>query len=163
MLFMGQEFLEEKYWADNPADLGHSLWWDGLTHDKAMSDHLRFTRELLAVRKQQPALRGELINVFHVHNDNRVLAFHRWLEGAGRDVVVVVSLNESTFGCYRLGFPQRGWWREAFNSDVYDNWVNPQVAGNGFGVHADETSFHGLPASATLVIPANSVLIFARG
>jgi 1,4-alpha-glucan branching enzyme len=28
-----------------------------------------------------------------------------------------------------VGFPGTGTWREVFNSDVYDNWVNPVVAG----------------------------------
>jgi 1,4-alpha-glucan branching enzyme len=28
-----------------------------------------------------------------------------------------------------LGFPIPGFWREVFNSDVYDHWVNPKVAG----------------------------------
>jgi 1,4-alpha-glucan branching enzyme len=162
MLFMGQEFLEDKYWADNPDDTGHFIWWDGLGSDRAMGDHLRFTRELIALRRRQPALRGEHINVFHVHNGNRVLALHRWLEGAGRDVVVVASLNESTFWGYRLGFPGGGRWLEVFNSDVYDHWVNPHVAGNGGEVHAGGPPLHGLPASAEVVLPANGLLVFAR-
>ena len=58
MLFMGQEFLEDKFWSDVPGDTDHLLWWDGLSRDRAMSDHLRFTRELIALRKRQPALRG---------------------------------------------------------------------------------------------------------
>jgi hypothetical protein len=37
-------------------------------------------RELISLRRRQPALRGEGINVFHVHNANRVIAFQRWVE-----------------------------------------------------------------------------------
>jgi 1,4-alpha-glucan branching enzyme len=79
-----------------------------------MSDHHRFTRDLIWLRRRHPALRGEGINVFHVHNDNRVIAFHRWLPGVGRDVVVVASLNESAFHArsYRIGFPMGGHWNE---------------------------------------------------
>jgi 1,4-alpha-glucan branching enzyme len=55
-----------------------------------------------------------------------------------------------------------GYWREVFNSDVYDNWVNPWVAGNGGGLHADGGPLHGLPASASIVIPANSIVLFAK-
>ena len=162
MLFMGEEFLEDKFWTDNGDDRDNLIWWDGLKSDRAMSDFLRFTRELVALRKQMPALRRGSINVFHVHNDNRVLAYHRWIDAIGRDLVVVASLSESTWWNYRIGFPQRGWWREAFNSDVYDNWVNPQVAGNGNGVQADGPPLHGLPASAAVVIPANGFIVFAR-
>lgn len=162
MLFMGQDFLEDKLWTDDGNDRDHLIWWDGLKTDRAMSDFLRFTRELIALRKRTPALRRGSVNVFHVHNHNRVLAFHRWIDGVGRDVVVVANLNESTWWGYQIGFPQSGWWREVFNSDVYDHWVNPQVAGNGDGVHANGPPMHGLPASALVVIPANGFVVFAR-
>lgn len=162
MLFMGQEFLEDKYWSDNDNYYRDTLiWWDGLATDKAMQDYLRFTRELIAVRRSQPALGGSAINVFHAHNDNRVIAYHRWLEGTGHDVVVVATFNESTYWGYRLGFPRPGLWLEIFNSDVYDNWVNPSAAGNGGHVVAASAGMHGLPASAEIVIPANGFLIFA--
>ena len=160
MLFMGQEFLEDKYWTDDFNDKDHLIWWHGLRDDEAMRNHLRFTRELIALRRRESGLRGDGLNVFHVHSANRVLAFHRWVEGSGHDAVIVVSLNESTFWDYRLGFPAAGAWREAFNSDVYDHWVNPQVAGNGTGVTAHDGPLHGLPANASIVIPANSVLVF---
>jgi 1,4-alpha-glucan branching enzyme len=45
---------------------------------------------------------------------------------------------------------------------VYDNWVNPIAAGNGGGVSADGGPLHGLPNSASLVIPANGFVVFAR-
>ena len=109
MIFMGQEFLEDKYWTDWPGRPELLIWWDGLAgKDKHMSDQHRFTRDLMWLRRKHPALRGEGINVFHVHNDNRVIAIHRWLPGVGRDVVVVASLNESTFYNQRLS-PRLSW------------------------------------------------------
>ncbi len=162
LVFMGQEFLEDKPWSDSDPDL--LIYWDGLDKgtDRAMVDFNRFARDLIALRRNQPALRGEGINVFHVHDENRIIAFQRWVEGVGRDVVVVASLNESTFRGYQVGFPGPGRWVEVFNSDVYDNWVNPIVAGNGDGVDADGGPMHGLPSSAGLVIPANGFVVFAR-
>lgn len=165
MLFMGQEFLEDKPWTDNPHAANLMIWWAGLEGlDKHMSDHHRFTRDLIWLRRRQPALRGEGINVFHAHNDNRVIAFHRWLPGIGRDVVVVASLNENTFydHSYRLGFPGDGHWQEVFNSDVYDNFFNPISQGNPGGVTASGPGMHGLPSSAGITLPANSILVFAR-
>ncbi len=160
MLFMGQEILEDKFWSDSP-DPGAFVWWHGLLQDKSMVDHLRFSRDLIGVRRRQPALRGEAINVFHVHEDNRIIAFHRWLEG-GRDVVVVASLNESSFGQYDLGFPLPGVWFEVFNSDVYEHWINPQVVGNAGSIDVDGAELHGMPHSCTIAIPANGLLVFAR-
>jgi 1,4-alpha-glucan branching enzyme len=164
MLFMGEEFLEDKPWSDDVD--GHPelrLFWPGLdAPDPAMRDFLRFTRELIAVRRQYPALRSEGVALIHAHDDNRVLAFQRWVPDAGGDVVVVVSLANDTKYGYEVGFPAGGYWREVFNSDVYERWVNPNAAGNGGGVQADGPPRHGLACSAALTIPANAILVFAR-
>jgi 1,4-alpha-glucan branching enzyme len=71
-------------------------------------------------------------------------------------------LAESTWYDYAIGFPFTGQWNEIFNSDVYDNWVNPIVAGNGGRVFASGPPLHGFPASASIVIPANGFVVFAR-
>jgi len=161
-LFMGQEFLEDKQWNDQP-NSPNQVWWDGLGQgNKPMTDFFRFTRELIEARKRLLGLRGNGSNVFHVHNGNRVLAFHRWVPGQGHDVVVVASLNESTYFNYAIGFPGGGYWQEVFNSDVFDNWVNPWAMGNGGGVDATGEGMHGLPFSARITIPANGILIFTR-
>ena len=98
MIFMGQEFLEDKYWTDWPHRPDLLIYWAGLEgKDKDMSDQHRFTRDLMWLRRRHPALRDNGLNVFHTHNDNRVIAFHRWIPGIGRDVVVATSLNETTF------------------------------------------------------------------
>jgi 1,4-alpha-glucan branching enzyme len=175
-LFMGQEFLEDKQWCPDPrlTDLDHLIWWGGLGElgadgkpvgpapDGAMGDHLRFTQDAVRLRNSQPGLRGEGLNVFHTSDANRVIAFQRWVGGQGNDVVVVATLSESTWWGYRVGFPSAGRWVEVFNSDVYDNWVNPQVAGNAGGVEAEAAPMHGLAASASLVIPANGVVVFVK-
>jgi 1,4-alpha-glucan branching enzyme len=110
MLFMGQEFLEDKQWSDNldfHKDL--LLFWAGLdAGDKQMLDHLRFTRELLALRWKQPRLRGQGFRAVHANDQNRVLAFHRWVEGEGRDVMVVAHLSTFNRFNYRIGFPGGG-------------------------------------------------------
>ena len=163
MLFMGQEFLEDKYWTDDPDDYpGNLIWWEGLDKDRAMQDHWTFTQDLIRLRRRHPALQGESVNPYYVHSDNRVLAFHRWIEGVGRDVVVVAGLNESTFNHYDLGFPQSGRWFEVFNSDYYDHFPNPRVAGNGGAIEALSPPRDGMPASATICIPANGLLVFSR-
>ena len=114
-LFMGQEFLEDKQWCPDPRSPDHLIWWgglaadaDGRAADPAMADHLRFTQAAIALRNSQPALRGEGLNVFYTSDADRVIAFHRWVQGEGRDVVVVATLSETTWGSYQLGFPSRG-------------------------------------------------------
>jgi 1,4-alpha-glucan branching enzyme len=103
-----------------------------------------------------------------VSDADRVIAFQRWADGAGQDLVVLATLSESTWWGYRVGFPSAGRWVEVFNSDAYDSCnangvtVNPAVAGNAGGVDAEGVPMHGLPASASVVIPANGVVVFAR-
>lgn len=162
MLFMGQEILEDKYWSDSPNYFADSLiWWDGLKVDSRMQDHGRFMQDLIRVRRTYRALSSDRIHVFHVHNDNRVIAFHRWIEGVGADVVVVASFREDTWYSYTLGFPHAGLWREVFNSDVYEQFPNPAGSGNAGAIQANGSALHELPSSASIVIPANSILIFA--
>ncbi len=163
-LFMGQEFLAPNQWNWDPTDWAYLISWRALESgsNPAMVDHLRFTQDLIRLRWNQPALRGENVNAFHVHDENRVIAFQRWLDGSGEDVIVVATLAETTWYDYAIGFPYPGQWTEVFNSDVYDNWVNPEVAGNGGGIRASGGPLHGFPASANIVIPANGMVVFAR-
>jgi 1,4-alpha-glucan branching enzyme len=115
---MGQEFLEDKQWNWDPADTSHLIWWAGLLtgSDSAMVNHLQFTKDAIGLRWDQPALRGDNVNPFHVHDQNRVIAYHRWLEVTGQDVIIVVTLAENTWYDYQIGFPYAGGWTEIFNS-----------------------------------------------
>src|ERR1035437_10102680 len=90
-IFMGQEFLEDRQWSCDPTASGNLIDWTGLNfgNDRTMQDHLRFTQDLIRLRWNQPALRGDNVNAFHVNGQNRVIAFHRWLDGIGKDVIVV--------------------------------------------------------------------------
>lgn len=167
MIFMGQEFMEDKPWHNNPARSDLFLYWDGLQSDNNMRDFLSFAQELCCLRRRHPGLRGEGCNPFFVRNDDRVIAFQRWIDGVGRDIVVVASLNEMTHFGYRLPFPVGGNWAEVFNSEAYDNrpaggGYNTSAVGNPGGVNSDGPPAGGLPFSAVLNIPANGALIFAR-
>jgi 1,4-alpha-glucan branching enzyme len=162
MVFMGQEFLEKKPWHNNPEKSEWLISWEGVEQPGPKHDFLQFTRDLMWLRRRLPALSGEQLRVFHLHSGNRVIAYHRWLDGTGEDAVVVVSLNEAHWYGYRIGFPWPGRWKEVFNSDFYDALPNPQVAGNGGGVTADGSPLHDFGFSAEITLPANSVLVFAR-
>lgn len=163
-IFMGQEFLEDKQWNWDPTALNNLIWWHGIDPDvnPARAGQLMFMRDLIRLRWKQPALRGENVRAFHVHDENRVIAFHRWLDGTGRDVIVAGTLSDSAWYGYAIGFPYPGHWIEVFNSDFYDNGGNPAVVGNGGGIDANGGPLHGFQASAGIVIPANGVVVFAR-
>lgn len=162
-LFMGQEFLEQNQWDVNPEG-PNLLDWADLQNgtDTTMVDHFRFTQDLIRLRQTAPALRTDNVHAFYVSDTDRVLAYHRWIDDVGADVLVVATFAEATWWNYALGFPFAGQWKEIFNSDVYDNWVNPWVAGNDGGIKAEGGPMHGFVASASIVIPANGVVVFAR-
>jgi 1,4-alpha-glucan branching enzyme len=159
-LFMGQEFLEDKQWNEDPGG-GNLINWAGLfAGNKAMSDQLRFTQDIIRLRWNQQALRGQNINPYYSHDDNRIVAFHRWIDGQGLDVVVVASLNDNPFFNYQLGFPRAGRWAELFNSDIYQNWVNPLAVGNNGAIYANGGPRDTLPFSASITIPPRAILVF---
>jgi 1,4-alpha-glucan branching enzyme len=163
-VFMGQEFLEDRPWDVLPT--GPNLpSWSGPDdpEDSTMRDHLRFTTDLIRLRRALPALPGDNVRVFYCSDHDRVIAYHRWREATGDDVIVVASFAETTWTGYQLGFPWEGLWQERFNSDAYDHFVNPIVAGNGGGVVAQAPGMHGFGASAAIVLPANGVVVFAKG
>ena len=160
-LFMGQEILEDKLWSDDERDHpGHLIWWDGLATDKVMADHLRLVRDLIALRKREPALCAEGVRVSRVNDYERVIVIHRWIAdgGPGQDVVVVVSFDERPKFGYGIGLPRDGRWSELFNSDYYEHLPNPTVIGNGGAVHADGSGLDGFAHSAAINIPANGAL-----
>jgi 1,4-alpha-glucan branching enzyme len=127
-----------------------------------MRDFLRCVSDLAQLRRAQPALRAGYVRVSRAENYDRVLVLHRWVEGEGRELIVVASLDEAPKHGYAIGLPYAGAWCELFNSDVYDNFPNPGAVGNGGGVEASGAPLDGFGASAVLTLPANGVIVLAR-
>ena len=163
MLFMGEEFLEDQPWTDAVQNAGApSINWAGLASTAAMRDYLEFTKALIGLRRAHPALRGEQLRVSTADNFNRILAIHRWLEGAGQDVLFVFNFQELNRFGFRVGFPSGGQWNEIFNSDFYDQMPNPSTAGNGCAIWAGGEAWDGMPTSAQITVPANGFVVFGR-
>jgi 1,4-alpha-glucan branching enzyme len=162
LLFMGEEFLEDKDWSDDRSANG-LIWWEGLTAaDSTMRDFLRCVTDLVHLRRAQPALRSDVARVSRAANFDRVLVMHRWIPGEGQDVIVVASLDENPKHGYGIGLPFPGTWFELFNSDVYDGFPNPSPIGNGGSLQADGAPLDGFAASAGLNLPANGVIVLGR-
>jgi len=154
MLLQGQELLESRPFGDS---MDKRIRW-GLREDNA--PFFRFAKDTVRLRRALPALRSSSgQNVFHVNDGANVLALHRHA-GAGDDLVVVVSLNGSSFDAYELGFPLGGDWFEVLNGDA--SAYGGQNRGNGGRITASGPPRHGFNHSAAIVIPPNGVLVFAR-
>jgi 1,4-alpha-glucan branching enzyme len=158
MIFQGQEFLEDEYFRDSaPLDWAKVDSFAGIN---------ALYRDLIRLRRnwfnQTRGLRGQHVNVHHVNNTDKVIAFHRWENGGpGDDVMVVANFGNRSYGSYTLGFPRAGDWRVRFNSDWqgYSSDFGNQL---GYDTFAGDGSRDGMPFQANVGVGPYSVLILSQ-
>ena len=158
MIFQGQEFLEDKWFSDT----------DPLDWEEARRQHsiIILYRDLIHLRRNLKGttrgLTGQHVDVYHVNNARKVLAFHRWLEGgAGDSVVVVLNLTNQTIADYAIGFPAAGNWALRFDSHAaaYSADYEGQVSGD---ILAEPGEFDGQAAHGRISLGPYSGLIFSQ-
>jgi 1,4-alpha-glucan branching enzyme len=117
LFYQGQELMaDDPRVAEAPLDWSENGWF------------FELFRRLVHLRRDQPALRDSHINVFHLHQEPQIVAFHRWSSGSGRDdVIVVLNLGQRHFPSYLIGAPYPGPWV------VHVNTVDERVGGLGSG------------------------------
>jgi len=134
MIFMGQEFLENGFWSDtDPLNWGLKTSYQGIWN--MYRDMIRLRRNW---NNNTRGLTGNNVNVHHVNNTAKVIAYHRWMNGgAGDDVIVVANFSSTGFTSYNVGFPRGGTWNVRFNSDWngysgdFSNWNAYNTTANG--------------------------------
>jgi 1,4-alpha-glucan branching enzyme len=158
MIFQGQEFLEDGYFAAEDR-----LDWNKATTYGKVTD---MYRSLIRLRRNLDGTSGGLsganTNVFHLNNNAKVLAFHRWQNGgAGDDVVVLTNFSNVSYPNYRIGLPRGGLWKVRFNSDStayssdYSNYATADVT-------ADNSGYDGLPFSGNFRFGPYTSVIFSQ-
>ena len=160
LMFQGQEFLEDGWFQDtDPLDWSKNATFAGI---KSMY------RDLISLRKNaggvSRGLTGQNTNVFHVNNDAKMIAFHRWMEGGERDdVIVVMNFSGTPRYGYRVGFPRDGRWKVRFNSD----WAGYDLSFANTGTFDLDATYNqpwdGMPASGGFDIGAYTCIIFSQG
>ncbi len=158
MIFQGQEFLESGYFSDQtPLDWSKLVTYAGIQ---------TLYRDLIRLRRnwfnQTSGLRGQNLNVHHVNNADKLIAFHRWENGGpGDDVIVVANFANCSYDSYTLGFPRAGWWRIRFNSDWqgYSADFGNQL---GYDTIAGSGPCDGMPCQANVGVGPYSVLILSQ-
>ncbi|MCB2153825.1 alpha amylase C-terminal domain-containing protein [bacterium] len=135
MIFEGQELLEDRYFQDtDPIDWTRATTFNGI-HD-LYRDLIRLRRDWYSTTK---GLQGNNVNVFHVNNSAKVIAYHRYdAGGPGDDVIVVANFSNRSFSSYNIGFPRGGTWKVRFNSDwnhygPFDNFYAYDTVANSGG------------------------------
>ena len=158
MIFQGQELLEDGSWHDDdPIDWSKKDTYAGIT---------QLYRDLIALRRNRDyttaGLRGQHVQVHHVNNSDKVLAFHRWASGGPRDsVIVVVNLSNQSYGSYTIGMPRVGRWRVRFNS----NWAgyDPQFGRqDSHDTDAHPGGRDGMPCAASIGLGPYSAVILSQ-
>lgn len=108
LIWMGEEFGQAAHTTPNAKC---QVKWLLLKNDLNRS-LLELYKGLIALRKQNPALKGENIEFFHEDPDRKVLAYVRWNEEGSR-VVVVANFSDNYLGSYEISnFPENGTWHE---------------------------------------------------
>ena len=161
MLFEGQEFLEDGWFRDDKA-----LDWTKLKMFQGIN---RLHHDLIHLRRNlygnTRGLSGPYVRVSHVNRDQKVIAYHRWLDGGVKDdVMVVASFNhEAQEEGYRIGFPRAGKWIVRFNSDWkgYSNDFH-DVSPDSGQVEVKEEAYDGHPYSGVVVLPPYGLLILSQ-
>ena len=127
---------------------------------------LQLYRDLIQLRRDwhdtTRGLRGDGLNVFHVNNSDKLIAYHRWSEGGPQDdVVVALNFANRGYNSYTIGLPRAGQWRVRFNSDwagydpSFGNWL-------GYDTETDQGARDGLPAAANIGIGPYTALILSQ-
>ncbi len=158
MLFQGQEFLEDAWFHDeDPIDWTKKHTYKGIWQLYRDLIHLRLNRG-----GTTRGLCGQHVDVYHVNQKDKVLAFHRWDRGGPKDsVLVAVNMANQSYTYYTLGFPREGVWRVRFNSDWrgYDSTFGNQHCHD---VVAQRTPADGLPCQGTVGLGPYSMIILSQ-
>ena len=158
LMFMGQEFLEDEWFSDDrPLDWSKKDEFAGI---------FQLYRDLISMRRNlggaTKGLMGSGVNVYHVNDWDKAIAFQRWYDGGvGDDVVVVANFSNTYWSDYRIGFPQGGHWYCIFNSEASQ--YDPEFSNLGpTELDTEETGWDGMPQSGSFVLPPYTVLVFSQ-
>jgi 1,4-alpha-glucan branching enzyme len=161
MLFEGQEFLEDGSFRDDEA-----LDWSKLETFRGIN---RLYRDLIHLRRNlhgnTKGLLGPFVNVYHINDADKVIAYHRWAEGGPKDdVIVAASFTHRDFANgYRIGFPHEGQWTIRLNSDWKG--YSPdfhEVGHQETTIVAEKIPYDGSDYSGVVALPAYGILILSQ-
>jgi 1,4-alpha-glucan branching enzyme len=158
MIFQGQEFLESGYFSDTQA-----LDWN---KQQSFNGILMMYRDLIRLRRNwfntTAGLKGQSLNVFHVNDAAKVIAFHRWDQGgSGDDVVVIVNMANQSYDSYSIGFPRDGLWHVRFNSD-WSGYSSDFGNHSSYDTTANQPGNDGMPYSGDVGIGPYTAVILSQ-
>jgi 1,4-alpha-glucan branching enzyme len=158
LLFMGTELAPEAEWNHDRA-----LPWE-MAGEPLRAAFGRYLADLGALYRSTPALwaaEPDPETFAWIDASDVEASVYSYIRRAGDEaVVVVLNMTPVPRHDYRLGLPAAGRWVEALNSDS-EHYGGSNV-GNLGGVLAEDVSWHGQPASASLTLPPLAALVLRR-
>ncbi|HYK76742.1 MAG TPA: 1,4-alpha-glucan branching protein GlgB [Daejeonella sp.] len=161
MLFMGDEFGQQKEWDPN-----HSLEWHLLEHAPHQGLQ-KFVKALNRLYRSQPALYQESFAsegfqwIESGDEESSVFVYSRHGNQPEDDLLVVLNTSPVPWTAFRIGFPAEGSWHIILNSDDVEYWglsthVQPIV-------YIEKIFWQGQEQSALMDLPPLAGLILRRG
>jgi len=158
LLFMGGEFGQWDEWKSD-----YSLDWhlvDYRQHNRLQ----KYVQDLNRIYSSEPSLfeidfdyKGfEWIDFRDT--DSSSISFIRRAKKQDNHIVVVCNFTPVPRFGYRIGVPEKCFYREILNSDSREYWGSD--LGNSGGVHSEDMPWHGKPYSINIVLPPLAVLYF---
>ncbi len=159
LLFMGCEFGQESEWSEERG----LDWWilDNPDH-RGLQTSIRDMNQVYVDNPALWSLDHESAGFAWIDADdvsNNVFSFLR-MDGKGGAVACVSNFSAVPHYEYRIGLPSEGEWTEVLNTDaeIYGG----SGVGNLGGVTAEDETWHGLPASASITLPPLATVWFAN-
>jgi 1,4-alpha-glucan branching enzyme len=115
MFMMGEEIGAQRHYRYRDFGINKEDLLGDRTRDGR--NLFQFYQDIIRLRLNHSGLRSHNIEIVHVHNTNRVIAFRRWDDT--EELLIVASLNNLPFNNgYTIDSQLvNGTWREIFNSD----------------------------------------------
>ncbi len=155
MFFMGEEIgAQRRYTYDSFIANREDILGERMGNGKQL---FRFYQDLISLGRRLPSVRTHNIDILHQSNDNRVVAFKRWI--GDEQVIILASFNNAAFSNGyviqkdSMAIPDAGW-TEVFNSDA-SIYGGQNVGNRGATILSRGSQF-------AANIPANGFVVFVK-
>jgi 1,4-alpha-glucan branching enzyme len=158
MIFQGQELLLDGWFDDTDA-----IDWSQVEQQKGI---LQLYRDLIRLRLNRDGttrgLTGQSVEIRHLNQEGKVIAFRRWLDGGSNDeTVVLANFSANNWDDYRIGFVSPGKWKVRLDSGA--SFYGGDFEGSQVSeVETNDAPADGFPHSASIRLTPYSVIIFSQ-
>lgn len=157
--FMGNEIAQGQEWK-----VGGEIDWYLLGRNEH-SGIKAMVRDVNRLYRDVPALHQldfshEGFAWLDCNNADQSLLIFRRMARDGSYVIVALNFTPVPREAYRIGVPNKGGYREIFNSDSH--YYGGTNMGNGFGLYSSDVGSHGFEQSIEVTLPPLSGIVLER-